>query len=409
MNQIDNKTTQYLNCKAYTGISGCTQGFFNRALKIVDKDSGHKFYFNKKELLAHFCDAAHIAMTSKNKDKLMTAMVEVLNPIKGKELTLDKVNKIYKEISESFNQQHATGLDLLQKFEELKKRHLTILTYNSTDLLKNLKPGDIFFKKNPENSDNIVVIGQKLFTPVLLSKLVEREGYKYSHAALYMGDGIVAEAVTAQDGGVQLRSVMLEDSRFALDHEHGYNYVVSRSEDEELANEAVRIAKKIVKAAEPEDVKQKNSNKHKYSFVNAVRSIYHSSHFGFFAKRRYFQQYIDHKQDRSPLDFLSPKDFYCSNFVSYCYQTAESLKVAPKLIGEHSHPTNLGTGFGNALSRFFWACINRWQHIRDLDKHVKMKFDAQWVTPQDLRNFVLSNPKLFNDKFYIQPEGTERT
>lgn len=386
--------------KTYTGISGWIRNLFGRAIKVVD-DKGHKFYYNKHELLEKLCSASNTSTNGVDKSKLANLMVEVLNPVSGIDLQVEKIKGIFQEIILEFQEKKHSGPELIEKFNQLKNRHLTVLTYQKDELLKNLKVGDLFFKKNPVDTDNIVVKGQKVFYPFLWSKLVEREGYLYSHVAMYLGDGQVAEAVTGQDGGVQVRSIKLEDSRFALDHKHGCSYLVSRCEDSDLAQEAVRIAKTVVQPAKPETEKQVNSNHHKYAFVSAVRSIYHSSGFGIFAKRRYFEQYITQKENQTPMSFMKPKDFFCSNFISYCYQTAESLKVAPKLVGENSKPLKAHTGFGRALFRSLWAHLERWKHIYDLDKHVKMKFDAQWMTPHDFRNFVLSNPTLFNDKFVV--------
>lgn len=403
MNSINSSIQSSLaQTQQYTGIYGWFQNLIGRAIQVVDPKKGHTLYFNKASLLNQLCQHATAGSLKQGSLELSDLMLQVLNPVKGLPITINKVKLLFRHMGKAMEGQKPTEEELSQKLTLMKNRHLSVMTYTPDKLAQVLKPGDIFFKKNPENSHNVVVRAQRVFRNLTQAKLTDRESYKYSHVAIYVGEGQVAEAVTAQDGGVQIRLVKLDDPRFALDKEHGYEYVITRGEDQALAFKAASLAKSIAKPALPLDDKQENKHAHKYAFINAARSLYHSSSFGLFAKQRYFKQYIDERQHKLPLSFMSAKDFFCSNFVSFCYQTAESQTVIPEKLGVKSEPIKGLTSFGTALFRGIWARYNRWKYIYDLDKHVKMKFDAKWLNPQDFRNFVVGNPTIFKDKMLLQ-------
>lgn len=395
----ENRINFHTDCKKHSGIYGWLQRLFGKAIAVVN-DNEKTVYYHKIDLIKKLCLASNISFNTVDINRLESVIMEVLHPIKGMNITAKKIESVFQEVGTSLNHEVGNKEDLIAKLNALKCKHLTILAYKPHHLLENLKPGDIFFKLNPTNSDNMVVRVQKISQHFLRGKLVEREGYKHSHTAIYLGDGKIAEAVPGHDGGVQLRSLDLEDSRFAINQEH--DYLISRCVDAELGAEAALIAAQVVKKAKPEKEKQVNSNRHKYAFINAARAVYHSASFGLFAKQRYLKQYIDHKHGTEPMDFMAPKEFFCSNFVAYCYQTAESLKIAPKIIGENNAPPRSFTSFGAAMYRGIWARVNRWKNLFEWDRQVKMKFDAKWMTPHDFRNFVVRNPNLFQDKLLFK-------
>lgn len=388
--------------KSYRGICGWVMNLFGKTIRVINKENGNVRYYNKESLIDKLCQVAHCKKTeTADRKALSTLMIEVLHPIKGKDVTIKKMNKIFKLVSEEFlNKPETSAKELSESLENLKSRKLKHLSLKEDELLTVLKPGDLFFKKNPEDADNIVVKAQRVFQHVSRQSITEREGYKYSHVAMYIGDGYIAESTAPDDQSeLQVRMVKLEDSRFAL-HDPRKQYVVSRPADQALAAKAVEIACSIAKSAPPVGKPQANDNPHKYNKISAARSMLHTVSFGIFAKQRYFKQYTDHTQGDYAHDFMAHKSFYCSNFVAYCYQTAESLDVVPKIIGD-SQPPQLKDRFLKAMCRGIWARVQRWKHLGELDQHVKMKFDAKWMTPHDMRNFVVSNPKVFKDMFVI--------
>lgn len=389
-------------CKASQGFKGRVMNLFSKTIKVVNEQN-ETVYYHKGDLLNKLCQAANLStINAYDRTDLSRLLVENLHPVKGIAVTIQKVQGIFADIGAAFKDKPATAEALKDKFEALKIRHLKVMTYDVKTLKEELKIGDLFFKKNPANSNAVVVRAQYVFRNCNLSKMEDIEAYKYSHVAMYVGNGEVAEAVTGQGGGVQLRLIKLEDSRFALDaEEKELSYVISRPANEELAHKAAAVARATTKVVIPLEEKQSNKHPHKYAFLNAARSLWHFSTFGLFAKQRYFKQYIDSKRNDGPRNFLVPKNFFCSNFVGFCYQTAESLTVIPKIVGEGSKPSKAHTGFGRAICRDVWARYKRWQSIKQLDQQVQMKYDAKWLTPLDYRNFVVTNPHLFNDKLFV--------
>lgn len=384
------------NCQKSTGIIGWLKNFFGWTIRVVD--GNNVLYFDKSDLLAKLC--LNLPTAPAAQKQLSELMVEVLNPVQGLPITIDKVRTVFQEIRTSFLDNPFD--DLKTRFEELKTRRFKVLTYDAKELEKNLKPGDIFFYKNPE--DTIARV-QNVFSHFCrATSHFDREGYKYTHAAIYVGNGEVAEAVMGMDNGVQLRLIKLDDPRFDLNKHPNNNYLITRPADEKMAFRASEIARTVVTEAVPVGAPQSNNGKHKYAFLKAARSLYHRADFGFFAKARYIKQYLDRKQGSAPLDFMSPNDFYCSNFVGYCLQTAESEGVLPRMIGNSEPPkVPVFLPFTKAVVRDLWARVERWKNLFSLDEKVKMKFDAKWFTPQDFRHFVVSHEELFKDMLFLKP------
>ncbi len=174
--------------------------------------------------------------------------MEILNPIIRDEISIAKVATLFTEFrSADFLKElkGAKGGEYAKQIVEerlvaLKNRHLTILTYDANELTKKLRPGDLIFKKQHESNSHIVVTAQKLLQPFIFGRK-EREGYKYSHVALYIGDGKLAEAVPHY-GGSEVRIVRLHDPCFALDASSTTQYLISRPTDTSLGKVAAEVA-----------------------------------------------------------------------------------------------------------------------------------------------------------------------
>ncbi len=394
-------TTLLTDLKKITGFRGKLLKSFGKALKIMG-DQGEIYYLSKRGLAKRIFKAFNFCGPKTDQKKLTTLLTEVLSPVRGEPVAIGKIRHIFERICSSNLFMNPTTQTFKATLSNLKLCHLETIDYDPDALEKVLQVGDIIFKKNNAQSDKIVVTAQNFFKRFNKAELRDREGFKYSHTAMYVGNGEIAESACALDGGIQVRLLKLADSRFALHPEEGEKYVITRSRDASLAERAAKVARSIVMPASPMHEKQTNSHAHKYSYFTAFSSVWHDSTFGIGAKQRYFKQYYDHKHNDMPRTFMKAKDFICSNFVAYCYQAVESQTVVPQIIGDKSGPKKASTPFEKALFRGIWARVKSYQNRQALDRLVKMKYDAKWMTPLDLRNFVVGHPELFTDKLLVR-------
>ncbi len=395
------KINSYLDqVTSYTGFIGWVSHFFGFTIRV--KCGEDTKYYHKDELMKQLFDAAHCTATHAERKNLSRTFLEVLQPIEGKPITAKKVQKVFDYFKENVEQETITAEALREKFECFKTRKLTVLKVSDKSFLDQLKPGDIVFRKIADSASNIVVTAQKIFKGVTLAPLRDREGYKYSHAAIYIGDGQVAEAMTVPNGGVELRRINMLDPEF-LDMSNGTQFLISRPQNSEIGKKAVEYAKAISADCTHKPLEKDAGKKHphKYAFINALRSLWHSCSFGHFAKQRYLKAYVDAKNNEAPQSFVFFKNFFCSNFVSYCYQAAESQTVIPEIMGSNEMPGASKTVLGKALERGFWSRINSIRYSSALTEKVKFQYDSKWLTPQDLRHFIVGHPNLFADKVLL--------
>ncbi len=394
---------------AYKGFFGNLVGWvlylFDCAIRVHDEKAQKSFYLNVNRIVEEICKNPDGGAVAASK-KIRNLVLETVNPVIRKKIAIESVSKLFADFrSSEFIQQIKEIKDpqkgealVAKRLEALKNRHLEIILFKKETLVQKLKPGDILFKKQPRESKNVVVLGQWMVNP-LISGQKERESYKYSHAALYLGDGKVAEAVPNSKGS-EVRILDIDDPGFDL---HGAEYLVSRSEDEELARTAAEIGMKTAQNAGPSSCP--NETVFKYTRLQAMRSIWHPSFFGPFARYRYLKQYHDDHANLLPKDFIQLKSFFCSYFVGYCFQTAESRRIMPAILGENDAPPNGLTSVDSAIFRGLWARLRRLQAWTPMSEKVQLQFDAKRLTPQDLRNFIVGSEKgknLFKDRFLVQ-------
>jgi len=371
------------------------------------KSGNQDFYINLSDFAKKACEVENSSLSPElfaNAALLQVLFYETLSPIIGDATTIDTVNEVYKQFRSAnvtdltcaSDDQEALSL-AIEGIEKLKLERLgvDIIRYDAYDLESRLQPGDILFKRQLAMQDHPVVLGQGLARPLLFSKRVEREAYKYSHAAIYIGDGKIAEAVP-HDSGDEIRILNLSDPRFALDSEHEAAYMVARPTDPTLGEEAAEAAKKVAEEVPPADQEQEVTT-HRYTKWQALRSLYHPVNFGPYARYHYLKQYEDARHDRPPVEFTDEKNFFCSYLVGYAYQRAESCRVCPQMLGENDAPSEgLVPVIGTPIRREAWALLRRLQHYTEMDEKIKLKFHAKRLTPQDLANYVINNPQLFN-------------
>lgn len=397
------------NVKKDEGIKGWILAWLGCSIPVYDEEHNKTVYWRLQDLVAKLCDTPNTevtgAMLGTSKD-LHRLAVETLHPIIGETITVDKVNALFSDFRsigllctlESSSDAETAIQSASEQFEALKARDLQVLTFDADTLLSALKPGDILFKKQPYNSGNTVIFGQRLFSHFKRGTQ-ERESYKFSHALLYIGNGRFVEA-SPNHGKSEVRTFDIDDPKFALEMSSAVQYLVTRHEDPEIAQNAAEIASKIAVNAAA------GSGDHNYGYLNALRSIYLSSDFGRFGRYRYYKQYYLDRQGEMPIDAIGHKNFFCTYLVGYAYQTAEARKVMPEIVSDpDAAPPKGSNPFFSWLNRGFWTHPKISTYWNAMTEKIKLLFDAKRVTPQDFRNFKAAKPDIFRDLFLIRAEN----
>ncbi len=209
-----------------------------------------------------------------------------------------------------------------QSLEEIES-----IFYNSNVLSEKLKRGDILIKYTPNNSNGI-----EIFNPVnffirnlqKFTKLYTKTSTSYSenfeHAALYVGDGKIVEVI-----GNGVRQINLDSQRIKLLPEMTFGYVVIRISDTFFRGFASKFAENCSAKGEELSI-------HKYSVKKGIKGSISSSEF----KDSGLQTFLKAAAfARNP--HIKPKEgsdnqrFYCSQFVMWCLQAAESIKVISEI------------------------------------------------------------------------------
>jgi len=398
----------------YAGLLGSIWGrilnFFDCAIAIEDRNGNCSYVDVTKlaeELLKPDIGRPAASQFAAQTKQVQQLVLEYLHPVIGQPITWEKVEGLFQSFRTNEMLVRLRGADcpgvkaaVQERLESLKVRHLEVLDYGSEQVTRKLKVGDILFKKVHEEDFNPVVLGQTIAYP-FMGAPKEREGYKFSHAAIYLGNGRIAEASPHLDG-CEVRILPMDDPRFGLDPTQKTRFLVCRFHDEEIAREAAEIAESVAQPVSAYNGGPGDATEFQYTKVHALRSLWHSASFGPFARYRYLKQYIDDHNGERPVDFIDLKSFFCSYFVGYCYQTAESRHVMPSILGEEDSPKKGITTFGTALFRGLWARLRRMCHWKEMSEAVKLQFDAKRLTPQNFRNFTTAHPELFRDVLMLR-------
>ncbi len=382
--------------------------FFVSGIK-VQRNDGSESILKTTSLFEQFLSVANQRIApgslASNK-KLHQLFLEAIHPIDGGLITEKDLEKLFDDLRSSKflnalkeDQRKAVKSSIEEHLENFKIRHLQSLPFDVESMKANLKPGDLFCYQKRSKIPGIIIKGQTIqhiFTP----SLKERQAHRFSHLAIYLGGGQVAEASTSAEG-MNVRIVSLDDPRFALEGKGVY--YITRYRDESIAKEAADVARKVARLAPPVG-ECKCPTPHRYAYFQAARAVlpWHPSNFGPFGRYRYLKQYIDDRRGEIPKDFFKNKDFYCSYFAGYCYQTAESRRVMPAILGKDDAPLTGITPVGKGIFRDLWARIRRIANWSAMSEAVKLQFDAKRLTPFDFRQFIVRNPDLFKDVFVIQ-------
>lgn len=412
----------FAEVQQFTGLKGWLKEFWGSAIRVEEDNGNSKriLYLDKKSLVQKLFitgnenNAAFKGL--ENVARVHELLIETLNPVKGKPILVETVQKIFNQFRkpkvleklEKFDTQAQAIEEIAARLEkiELKNQNVKVLAYDVDTLKQHLQPGDLIIKKIHEKNHNSIVTAQKV-QHFFLSGNKARKGMLYSHVAMSVGDGKIAEAAWPSGNKDEIRIIELGDKRFALPEEGDLNrneYLVVRMKDQDLARRAVKVIKKIateLKPNEGEGLPADQVTTAKYSIKLAAKSLLFDRSFGLYAKYRYMKQYHDMKKNGVAMDFMKPQSFFCSYLIAYCLQVAEAKKVLPKLVDKEDRPAEGYTSFGTAIYRGIWARIKTWQNLYQLDKEVKIQLNAKRTSPQVFRNFVVNNPDMFEEKFLI--------
>lgn len=263
-----------------------------------------------------------------------------------------------------------------------------------------LQPGDIIMSYYPESSDAVALLikaGQILETPV------SKNSVNYVHAAIYLGNGKIAEAI-GDEKGVDLKINELKSERFKIKEGKCNEYRIFRSTNDTFRKETARLAQQLNR-----EEKSPGEVRGTYSYQNAFFSILKRTHLSEEALIHYMKAAHFAHTGEMPIDRHGPRNFHCSYLVSWVLQGAESLEVIARInntlestekieFPDLSKMTNVRER-GDALEA--WARKMVKTHEKKLRENLRLKNDAKTTTPQHLYKLFKDNPDLFEPVYRL--------
>lgn len=375
---------------------------FGQAIEVWDTEKKQHVYYSKHHLVK--------ALLGENADlskmnQIVEKILEVVNPFTQQKVTLTDLKQCYEMVAH----QTETYESCIDKLESIKKQLHPVnqFTYEKdlSELGEILQPGDIIVRKYHEDNANPICTLQKIFR-----KSAYREAYKFSHVAIYLGkksDGKywVAEASLPKDNDPQIRRLQIDDEKFNLKDKN--QYLVIRNANHEVAKETARIANlyalKMLPVKEALSNVQDRESSVKYNHFEALRSLWHSNKFDYFAKQRIFKYYSDYS-NKIPFQYITDKrKLFCSQFSFLSIQMAEAKKseVFQEIMSENPPPANNEnqyTGIAKffakvsyVVRRAFWSRMMAIKYSQKMDQAFTTKVDFLRTTPQDTVNYLLVN------------------
>ncbi len=317
-----------------------------------------------------------------NSSKIKKRVYEYIDPVIGKNVTLKRLNKRIAPISEIQDTLKVcatakkTEKVLLKHLEEIKFHKLLQMEFDPVQMQEILQPGDVIFCKIDEGVFNPAHIGQQLQFHKN-GQFHDREGSRFVHAAIYVGNGMVVESVPSMDGD-QVRKLHLSDPRFSMKGNSSYHYVISRCKgDESTGRYAAEIAEKLATPKKDEDINAKGVSKNGYAFIASSISVLKDSKFSEHAISKFIERHNDELENIFSAD---TQKFFCSQLVSTCYQLGEGKSLFPN----------------RTLS------MDNDGDLAEMAEKMKMTFDPDGFTPKDFRDFILNHKDVFKDVIYVK-------
>jgi len=269
---------------------------------------------------------------------------------------------------------------------------------NLPSLKDKLQKGDIILSYYPEDSDAVAMMirkGQKI-TGIASQKYEKSENFV--HAAIYSGENIVEPVV---DG---VRVNPLDGERFALLPGETRGYLVIRPKNQEMAIKAADLAKEL--AVAPEE-----KAKHPYSIAQALLSGWRNSNGKNQGSNERFLKAAFYAHER---EIFHNKKFFCSYFVTWIYQAADSKKVIDQINKDLSEKDKISFPNLEKLNpKEKTQAVNKWvektakKHKDLLQKHINLSIDAKHTSVRKLYEFLQDQPNDFEEALAIIAPTTE--
>lgn len=337
--------------KQYRVIIGIILEFLGYAIAIHSQDQG-TIYFNKNSLFKRAVFKEKFGKEIES-DKMLKHLFfssiqqkNVKNPITIEQLNAN-INVIRREIEKEQESSLVKAKNGLARGLSAVQGTPLIPQNNREELLKTLKPGDVFAFYIYENHDIFqfaIRNGQELAKPFIPG--TDSESHNAEHLALYLGDGKIAEA-NHMEGDIDVRILDINHPEFRLNTGLYAEYRVFRPNADQhfegMAELAVEAAKRNADyvpgkselrnsvSKELEDVLLYGTHL-KYSSSLAIKSLLTNSRFDVQAKKKFLKNLATQLLDvQNPLTKNGKRHFFCSYFVGWMLQAAQAKDVYNKL------------------------------------------------------------------------------
>ncbi|MDP1880506.1 MAG: hypothetical protein Q8K60_06175, partial [Parachlamydiaceae bacterium] len=218
------------------------------------------------------------------------------------------------------------------------------------------------------------------------------------HVGTYVGDGFVSEAIS---NGVRLTNI--QDKRIKLKHGMTGGFIVIRPKNEIIAKLSSEIAFDRCATGKEKSI-------HKYSIKKGMIGSFSSSTLGVNAIKDFLKGAAFVFQKAPINNDLKNKEFFCSQFSTWCLQLAES-KIVMELVNQDL-PLNgkiIIPEFNELPSNKIGQAVDQWafniakKHKKLFQKYISIKLDAKNTTPQRLYGFILEHEELFEHAMVVIP------
>lgn len=347
---------------------------------------------------------------------------------------VDKIQegKLVVKISKS-----PTEIEVLRTLDHIDPSKIAQLEWSDTkELEKYLRPGDIIFFQNKQlftkrTSTRLIMRGQ-LLAKLWLEGKTEPFARTYTHVAIYIGNGKIAEAVPGEHGN-DVRILPLSDRHFKLNPGDERQYKICRPLDKKMAKKAARLASQYAEDKGEildrlEIIKKKKlfekdplsiipqlqaqcKTKAQYSRLKAAASLFGNANFSENVKKRVLHQILESsRQIPNPKNGKNEQQdsetFFCSHFVGECLQRGNALQLLPeikRLIKDRKIDEMPDINGPNGLKLARKWVKDTLKKCPDIWDNLKLKYDSEYLSPQKFRSIVSSNPDLFRDIYTIVP------
>lgn len=280
-------------------------------------------------------------------------------------------------------------LDLAgKKIQNVAIKTMMFLSYLAEE---ELKPGDIILSYYPDSYSwkDVVIKGGQSF----IEKPFSEDSSNYVHAAIYLGNGKVAESVK---NGLRIHSLTSE--RFKMNVEHTNEFRVFRPQNEDLAKEAAHLGGSIA-----EEDATKTEGVPTYNYLTAVLAVFKENNLTDDAIERYLKAAYFAHTGEVPYDKNGIQNFHCSYVVAWLFQGAEAKDVIGAINadlpeGKKIKFPNLSkekTPKEKAKALDKWAREVTKNYSMALGDIIKMNVDAKGVSVQRFYKFIKDNPEHF--------------